>query len=405
MLSSLATGRSIVRNFLPAEDPLSTMKALRSLGIVIEECADTEGRGRKLIIEGSGLYGLKPPPGVIDCGNSGTTMRLLSGILAAQPFSSVLTGDSSLVKRPMMRIIKPLSEMGADIKYQGSGLPPLEISGGKLRPITYSSSVASAQVKSCVLLAGLYCEGITRVIEPAQSRDHTERMLVSMGADLQINGLEVSIGGSERLDPLDMNIPGDISSAAFFIVAALIVPGSEILIRETGINPTRSGIVEILKMMGADITISNETVVSGEPVADMTVRHSRLKGICIPPELVPSAIDEFPVICIAAALAEGRTSITGAGELRVKESDRIAVMASALSALGVKVEERDDGLIIEGREELLPAEVDSHHDHRVAMSMAVAGLACRGDIEITGSDCINISFPGFMDELMRLSST
>jgi 3-phosphoshikimate 1-carboxyvinyltransferase len=404
MLSSIASGRSVIHNFLPAEDPLSTMNAFRAMGIKIEETDGSDGHGRTLVIEGKGLYGLEPPSGQLDCGNSGTTMRLMSGILAAQPFSSVLTGDESLARRPMMRIIKPLTEMGAKVGYSGDGLPPLEITGGKLRPITYRSPVASAQVKSCILLAGLYCDGTTRIIEPARSRDHTERMLASMGADLKAEGPEVSISGAERLDPLDMSIPGDISSAAFFLVAGLIVPGSEIQIIRTGINPTRTGIVEILKIMGADITITNETAVSGEPVADLTVRHSSLRGIDIPPELVPSAIDEFPAICVAAALAEGKTTITGAAELRVKESDRIAVMASALSALGVTVEELDDGLIIEGREEFLPAEIDSHHDHRVAMSMAVAGLACAGGIEIAGSECIDISFPGFVDELTRLSS-
>ncbi len=402
MLSSIAKGKSIVRNFLRAEDPLSTLGAFRQMGIDIKDRIQESGvrsQESELVIHGRGLTGLTEPGNVIDCGNSGTTMRLLCGVLAGQTFSTTLTGDASLRTRPMQRIIRPLTEMGAVIESEKGGYPPLRIRGSKLKPITYKSPLASAQVKSAIMLAGLYCHGITTVIEPGKSRDHTERMLKAMGADIDIKNLEVSIKGRATLNPLDMTVPGDISSAAFFIVAGLLVPHSEILIKNTGINPTRTGLIDILEMMGADIRLENQRVVSGEAVADLNVKHSRLKGIDIGGDLVLRAIDEFPVVCIAAAKAEGTTKITGARELRVKESDRIATMAAELRKMNVNVKELTDGLIIEGREKLQPAVIQSHGDHRVAMSMAIAGLTAEGETTIEDAGCIDTSFPGFIKML------
>jgi 3-phosphoshikimate 1-carboxyvinyltransferase len=418
MFASLAEGESSIKNFLQAEDPLRTVEAFRLMGIEIEvrrqaSLVASKGSGGKntgdgslideIIVRGKGLNGLREPAGVIDCGNSGTTMRMMSGILAGQPFSSVLTGDQYLLKRPMARIIKPLTEMGAMINSEKGGYPPLKIKGDGLKAITYNSPFASAQVKSAVLLAGLYCEGRTTVIEPARSRDHTERMLRSCGANITVNGLEVSIEGKRSLAPFEMTVPGDLSSAAFFITAALIVPGSEIVIRNVGVNPTRTGIFDILLKMGGKISMRNKYEVSGEPVADVHIKHSGLTGTDIGGELIVRAIDEFPVICVAAALASGTTRITGAGELRVKESDRISAMTAELTKMGVKVDELDDGLIIEGRKELVPATTDSHGDHRIAMSMAIAGLAAGGVTVIENTDCVNTSFPQFVGLLESLS--
>ncbi|MEK7238132.1 MAG: 3-phosphoshikimate 1-carboxyvinyltransferase, partial [Nitrospirota bacterium] len=339
IISSLSEGKSIIRNFLNAEDPMRTVNAFREMGIKIEETQKTENKSPhyppllkggeggltqnvELIIHGKGLNGLKKPEGIIDCGNSGTTMRLLCGVLAGQPFSAALTGDSSLMRRPMQRVIIPLAEMGAVIQSEKDGYPPLNIKGGELKPIDYKSPVASAQVKSAVLLAGLYCDGITSVSEPEKSRDHTERMLKAAGVNIEIKNLKVSVTGKAKLKPLDTTIPGDFSSAAFFIVAGAIVPDSKILIKNVGINPTRTGLLDILKKMGADITLKNKREVSGEPVSDIYINHSQLKGIEIRGDMIPKAIDEFPVLCIAASLAQGTTKITGAKELRVKESDR-----------------------------------------------------------------------------------
>ncbi len=396
MLSSIAEGKGIIRNFLHAEDPLSTLNAFRQMGI------DIKIQDNEIEVNGRGLTGLREPPGVIECGNSGTTMRLLSGVLAAQPFSTTLTGDASLRSRPMQRIIRPLAQMGADIISEEGGYPPLVISGHRLKPIMYNSPVASAQVKSAILLAGLYTDGITTVTEPGKSRDHTERMLKAMGAEMVLKELCVSVKGRASLKPLDMSVPGDLSSAAFFIVAGLLIPGSEILIRNTGINPTRTGLIYILKKMGADIMLENEREVSGEPVADLIVKHSCLKGVEIGGDLVLKAIDEFPVLCVAASKAEGRTRITGAAELRVKESDRISVMAAELGKMKVNIKELDDGLIIEGRERLDSAVIQSHGDHRIAMSMAIAGLAAEGETLIEDAGCVDTSFPGFMNMLEAL---
>jgi 3-phosphoshikimate 1-carboxyvinyltransferase len=406
ILSSLSEGKSIIRNFLHAEDPLRTLEAFRQMGVEIKKLK-TQNSKRKtqtqdLVIHGKGLRGLKEPTEVIDCGNSGTTMRLLSGVLAGQPFSVTLTGDLSLRNRPMQRIITPLTQMGAMIKSEREGYPPLVIKGGKLRPISYRSPVASAQVKSAILLAGLYCDGITSVTEPGKSRDHTERMLKAMGGEINIKGLEVSIKGKATLKPLDITIPGDFSSAAFFIVAGILVPDSQILIKNTGINPTRTGLIDILRMMGAEIEIKNKREVSGEPVADIYVRHSQLTGIEISGDMVLKAIDEFPILCIAASKAQGITKITGAKELRVKESDRIAAMSEELRKMGVIVEELEDGMVIEGRQELKGAVFHSHGDHRIAMAMSVASLVAEGETIIMDTDCINTSFPGFVEALERL---
>ena len=426
IISSLSEGKSIIRNFLNAEDPLRTCNAFRQMGIEIvvrnaysvmrttqnaergtRYVGTTRSResipthGTDLIITGKGLTGLKKPKNVIDCGNSGTTMRLLCGVLAGQPFSATLTGDSSLMRRPMQRVIIPLAEMGAVIQSE-KGYPPLAIKGGDLKPIDYKSPVASAQVKSAVLLAGLYCDGITSVSEPEKSRDHTERMLKAAGVNIEMKNLKVSVTGKAKLKPLDTTIPGDFSSAAFFIVAGAIVPDSKILIKNVGINPTRTGLLDILKKMGADITLKNKREVSGEPVSDIYINHSQLKGIEIGGDMIPKAIDEFPILCIAASLAQGTTKITGAKELRVKESDRISSMANELRKMGVEVEELPDGITIKGRERLKAATVQSYGDHRVAMSMAIAGLVADGETIVKDTECVNTSFPGFMEMLKKL---
>jgi 3-phosphoshikimate 1-carboxyvinyltransferase len=401
IISSLSDGKSIITNFLRAEDPLRTLTAFRQMGIEIEEHRPQTSDLRQktdLIIYGKGLNGLKKPKDTIDCGNSGTTMRLLCGVLAAQPFSSSLKGDASLMRRPMQRIITPLTEMGAVISSK-KGCPPLSITGGKLKPINYKSPVASAQVKSAVLLAGLYCDGITSVSEPEKSRDHTERMLKAAGVNIEIKNLKVSVTGKAKLKPLKTTIPGDFSSAAFFIVAGAIVPKSEILIKNAGINPTRTGLLEILEMMGADIALENKRDESGEPVCDIFVRQSPLKAVTVSGKMVTRAIDEFPILCVAASVAKGTTKITGAKELRVKESDRISSMTKELRKMGVKIEEFEDGVMIEGSEKLKSATVQSYGDHRVAMALIVAGLLADGETIVQDTECVNTSFPGFKEML------
>lgn len=400
ILASLAEGRSVIKNFLAAEDPMRTLQAFRQMGVNIEfNAADNS-----VVIDGKGLSGLTEPDGVIDCGNSGTTMRMMSGVLAGQPFSSTLTGDRYLLKRPMQRVIGPLTKMGAVIASEAGGLPPLTIKGGNLSPIIYNSPVASAQVKSAILLAGLYCNGTTTVVEREKSRDHTERMLRAAGVHIDVRGLEVSITGAGRLSPMDVTVPADFSSAAFFIVAGMLVPGSEVLVKDVGVNPTRTGLLDILIMMGADVQLQNRREISGEPVADIYVKHSSLSGIETGGEMLLRAIDEFPILCVAAALADDKTKITGAQELRVKESDRIAAMASELTKMGVRVEELPDGIIIQGRKRLDAAAVSSHGDHRIAMSMLVAGLMAEGETTVDDTECIETSFPGFMDmmDMLRL---
>jgi len=398
MFGALAEGTTRVSGFLTGEDNLSTLRAFQAMGIAIHQRAPGE-----LEIEGRGLDGLQEPSDVIDCGNSGTTMRLMSGLLAGQTFFSVLTGDQYLRRRPMKRVVTPLAAMGARIwGRRGGELAPLAIQGTQLMPISYVSPLASAQVKSAVLLAGLYAEGETTVREPHLSRDHSERMLTWFGADVRPFPGGVTVAGRPRLVARDMLIPGDISSATFFLVAGLITPGAELLLRNVGLNPSRSGAIAILRAMGGELELLNEREQSGEPVADIVVRHSRLKGIEIGGEVVPRAIDEFPVLSVAAALAEGTTTIRDAEELRVKETDRIAAMASELSKLGAAVEPTADGMIIHGRERLQGGVVSSHGDHRIAMSCAIASLVAAGPVTIGDTACTETSFPGFWELLERI---
>ncbi|TXR40458.1 bifunctional prephenate dehydrogenase/3-phosphoshikimate 1-carboxyvinyltransferase [Ectopseudomonas mendocina] len=391
MLGSLAEGTTEVEGFLEGEDALATLQAFRDMGVVIE--GPHHGR---VTIHGVGLHGLKAPAGPLYMGNSGTSMRLLSGLLAAQPFDTTLTGDASLSKRPMNRVAKPLREMGAVIETGPEGRPPLTIKGGqRLTGMAYDMPMASAQVKSCLLLAGLYAAGSTSVTEPAPTRDHTERMLRGFGYPVSVEGSTVSVEAGHKLTATRIEVPADISSAAFFLVAASIAEGSELVLEHVGINPTRTGVIDILKLMGGDITLENQREVGGEPVADIRVRAAKLKGIDIPEDLVPLAIDEFPVLFVAAACAEGRTVLRGAEELRVKESDRIQVMADGLIALGVKAEPTPDGIIIEGGS-IGGGEVWAHGDHRIAMSFSVASLRASAPIRI--HDCANVatSFPNFL---------
>jgi 3-phosphoshikimate 1-carboxyvinyltransferase len=400
ILSCLSNGKSVIKNFLRAEDPLSTINSFRSLGIEIED------NGVDVIVHGKGIYGLTEPDDVIDCGNSGTTMRMISGILAGNPFFSVLTGDQSLRRRPMARVINPLSEMGAEIiSRSGNRYPPVAIKGKKLKPLEYSMPVASAQVKSALLLAGLYADGETQIVEPAKSRDHTERMLPAFGAVLEVDGLSVRIKGGTDLVGREVCIPGDFSSAAFFIVAALLIRNSDITINGVGINPTRTGLLDALNRMGAAIELSEIRNLSGEPVADIRCRGGvELKSIEITKEQIPSMIDEFPILCVAAAQASGVTSIRGAEELRVKESDRISSIAAGLRKMGAEIEEFKDGLSIRGKSSLKGAFVESYGDHRIAMSMAVAGLIAEGTTTINGVSSVNISFPGFFQMISKLTS-
>ncbi|BAN49647.1 bifunctional prephenate dehydrogenase/3-phosphoshikimate 1-carboxyvinyltransferase [Metapseudomonas resinovorans] len=391
MLGSLAEGTTEVEGFLEGEDALATLQAFRDMGVVIE--GPHHGR---VTIHGVGLHGLKPPPGPLYLGNSGTSMRLLSGLLAAQPFDTTLTGDASLSKRPMNRVANPLREMGAVIETAAEGRPPLTIRGGqRLAGMSYEMPMASAQVKSCLLLAGLYAAGETSVSEPAPTRDHTERMLQGFGYPVKVAGNTATVESGHKLSASHIEVPADISSAAFFLVAASIAEGSELVLEHVGINPTRTGVIDILKLMGGDITLENQREVGGEPVADIRVRAAKLKGIEIPEDLVPLAIDEFPVLFVAAACAEGRTVLRGAEELRVKESDRIQVMADGLLALGVKAEPTPDGIIIDGGP-IGGGEVWSHGDHRIAMSFSVASLRATAPIRI--HDCANVatSFPNFL---------
>ncbi|NOT12668.1 MAG: bifunctional prephenate dehydrogenase/3-phosphoshikimate 1-carboxyvinyltransferase [Methylococcaceae bacterium] len=398
MLGSLAEGVTHVTGFLEAEDALATLQAFRDMGVQIE--GPVNGC---VTIHGVGKHGLQAPKNELYLGNSGTSMRLLSGLLAGQPFDSVLTGDKSLSGRPMKRVTEPLAAMGANIKTTEKGTAPLRITGraGQLNGIDYVMPMASAQVKSCLLLAGMYANGVTRVTEPAPTRDHTERMLNGFAYPVKREGSAATITSEGSLIATDIDVPSDISSAAFFLVGASIAPGSDLLLKHVGINPTRTGIIDILRLMGASIEVLNQREVGGEPVADLHVKYSPLKGIDIPEELVPLAIDEFPVLFVAAAVAEGQTRLTGAEELRVKESDRIQVMADGLQVLGVNAQPTPDGMIIQGGS-LGGGVVTSHGDHRVAMSFSIAGL--RAQAPITVLDCINVntSFPEFKDLVKTL---
>lgn len=392
MFGSLAEGVTQVSGFLEGQDALATLNAFRAMGVQIEGPVDG-----KVTIHGVGMHGLKKPQSVLDMGNSGTSIRLLSGLLAGQGFEVTMTGDVSLSKRPMRRVTEPLALMGAKIDAAQGGTPPLTIRAGNvLTGIDYNLPMASAQVKSCLLLAGLYASGKTSVTEPAPTRDHTERMLQAFGYDVEVEGSRRSVTGGGKLKAATIDIPSDISSAAFFMVAAAIVPGSDLTLRHVGINPTRDGVINILRLMGADISLSNEHFIGGEPVADVRIKGSELHGIEIPQDQVPLAIDEFPVLFIAAACAKGRTVLTGAEELRVKESDRIQVMADGLIALGIKATPTEDGIIIEGGN-LTGGEVQSHHDHRISMSFAVAALRASGDVLIRGCDNVATSFPNFVE--------
>ena len=397
MLSSIAEGKSYVNNYLKSDDCLMTMNAFKQMGVNIEQ------KDGSLIIDGVGINGLKDPVKEIYAGNSGTTTRLLSGVLAGQKFSSTITGDESLSKRPMKRVIAPLSLMGADIKARDNNFLPMTINtNGNLKAIDYVSPVASAQVKSCILFAGLYVDGVTTVTEPIKSRDHSEKMFKTFGADISVDGLKVSIKHCDKLYAQEVTVPCDISSAAFFIVAGLIVPNSNIKILNVNINKTRDGILTVLKNMGAYIVLDNVRTVSGEDVADIEIKSSKLNSTSFGKEIVPSLIDEIPIIVLAATQAEGKTVISGAKELKVKESDRIHSVASQLNKMGADIQETDDGFIINGPTKLNGATVDSFDDHRIAMMLSVAGLIAEGQTEILKSDCVKISFANFYEVLEKI---
>ncbi len=392
MLGALAEGVTHIEGFLEGEDALATLQTFRDLGVVIEGPDDG-----CVTVNGVGLHGLEASSGPLYLGNSGTSMRLLSGLLAGQRFDTELTGDVSLSKRPMNRVANPLREMGAKIDTAEEGRPPIKIHGGQpLKAIDYALPMASAQVKSCVLLAGLYADGETRVTEPASTRDHTERMLKGFGYEVLREGNTISLRSGGKLTACDIDIPADISSATFFMVAAAIAPGSDITLTHVGINPTRIGVINILRLMGADLSVENEREVGGEPVADIRVKYAPLKGIEIPEDQVPLAIDEFPALFVAAACAEGMTTLRGAEELRVKETDRIQAMADGLTALGIRCEPQPDGIVIYGGE-LGSGTVESHHDHRIAMSFTIAALRAKGEIVVNNCANVATSFPNFTD--------
>lgn len=397
MFGAIAKGTTEIHNFLQGADCLSTIACFSGMGVAIENNGDT------VLVHGNGMRGLKKPESILDCGNSGTTTRLISGILAAQDFTVTLTGDESIQKRPMKRIMTPLSLMGAQIRsIHDNGCAPLEITGSSLHGIHYQSPVASAQVKSAILLAGLYADGETRVTEPYLSRNHTELMLSRFGADVHTEDTTAVIRTASELFGQQIFVPGDISSAAFFLAAGLITPNSEILVRNVGINPTRDGILHVFRDMGADITMLNVKDDGGEPTADILVRSSSLHGTVIGGSIIPTLIDELPVIAAAACFAHGDTIIRDASELKVKESNRVEVMVRNLSAMGAHVEETEDGMIIHGGRPLHGAVIDSRLDHRIAMTFAIAAGLADGVTEILGAECVNISYPGFYTDLQRL---
>lgn len=406
ILTALASGMSRVSRYCRGEDCLNTMRAFQALGVRIDESAD------ELSVHGKGLWGLIEPNGPIDCGNSGTGIRLLAGLLAGQDFFTILTGDESIRRRPMGRIVKPLREMGATISgRKGGELAPLAVQGSRLRAISYVSPVASAQIKSALLLAALFAEGTTRITEPRLSRDHTERMFQFFGIGLRREGISLLVDGRPSVGwsaVPQLVVPGDFSAAAFFIVGATIVPGSDVTIRHVGINPTRTGLLDVMTRMGADIQLLNQREEAGEPVADIRVKSARLHGVAIGPDLIPQTIDEFPILCVAAAVAEGETIISGAEELRVKESDRIATVSAELGAMGAHITEKPDGMVVHGlgvgakNGRLRAAHGRSHGDHRVAMSLAIAGLTASGPTQIDETACIETSFPDFHQTLLNL---
>lgn len=398
MFGSIAKGTTTIHNFLQGADCLSTISCFEKMGIEIENHGDT------VIVHGKGLHGLTAPTEILDVGNSGTTTRLISGILSGQDFEATLNGDASIQSRPMKRIMVPLSQMGANIvSINGNDCAPLRIGGGKITGIDYHSPVASAQVKSAILLAGLYGDSPTSVTEPYVSRNHTELMLRGFGAKVETKDTTATIWPPEELTGQNITVPGDISSAAYFIAAGLITPNSCITIENVGINPTRDGIIEVCKAMGANIVLSHETLQGGEPVADITVSTSKLKGTVIERGMIPRLIDELPVIALLACFAEGETVIKDAQELKVKESNRIDVMVNNLTAMGARVMATDDGMIIHGGVPLHGAVIDSKLDHRIAMTFAIAGLNADGETEISGADCVKISYPTFYENLAELS--
>ena len=397
LLGAIAEGTTRIRNFLPAADCLATLACVRALGVEVERLSETE-----LIVHGQGLRGLTEPEDILDCAGSGTTMRLLAGILAGQPFYSMLTGNEQLCRRPMGRIVEPLRRMGATVLGRDDGrLPPLTIHGGNLHGIEYRLPVASAQVKSAILLAGLYADGPTVIHEPGPARDHTERMLAAMGANIQYQISNIKVQSS-KLSSLDIVVPGDISSAAYFIAAACLVPGSEVVVVGVGVNPTRTGFLDALKEMGADILVENRRDTGGEPVADVVVRAGCLRGTEVKGDQVPRMIDEFPILAVVATQVQGMTVVSDAAELRVKETDRIANIAVELRKLGAHIKERSDGFVVEGPTPLVGAQVNSHGDDRLAMSLAIAGLVAEGETTIEGAECVVDSFPGFEDTLRVL---
>ena len=396
MFGSLAQGTTRITHFLEGADCLSTISCFRKMGVDIERNAS------EILVHGKGLHGLSAPSEILDVGNSGTTTRLISGILAGQSFTSELNGDASIQSRPMKRIMTPLQSMGADIvSIKGNGCAPLRITGKSLQAVHYQSPVASAQVKSCVLLAGMYADGITRVTEPVLSRNHTEIMLNYLGAKVTSQGTTASIEPEPLLKAREIQVPGDISSAAYFIAAGLLTPDSQILLRNVGINPTRDGILKECRAMGADITLLNVNE-EGEPVADLLIRSSQLHGTTVEGSIIPTLIDEIPMIAVMAAFAEGTTVIRDATELKVKESDRIAVVTEGLRRMGADIQPTEDGMIIHGGKPLQGAKINSYLDHRIAMSFAVAGTICDGTMDIVKGDCVNISYPEFYKDLYSL---
>jgi len=400
LLGSIAAGRSHVEGFLPSADCLATLDAVRALGVEVQEHTSTE-----VTVYGVGLYGLKEPGDVVDCRRSGTTMRLLAGLLAGQPFLSVLSGSEQLRRRPMARITEPLRGMGATVLGRDGGrLPPLVIQGGELCGTDYTLPVASAQVKSALTLAALYASGNTRLCVPGPARDHTERMLAAMGAGITTGEGTVEIAPGHSLHPADVTVPGDFSSAAYLLVAASLLPGSELAVEEVGVNPTRTGLLDLLRAMGADLTLHQERIVGGEPVAQIVVRSAELSGAEVGGDLVVRAIDEFPILAVAATQARGETVVRDAAELRVKETDRIATTVRELRRLGAEIEPRPDGFAVHGPTTLAGAEVDSHGDHRLGMALTLAGLLARGDTIVHNVGCIDDSFPGFAPTLASLGA-
>lgn len=398
LFASLADGESMIKGFLRGDDCLSTIACMRKLGIEIDE------EDERIIVKGKGLYGLTEPSEVLDVGNSGTTVRLLSGVLAGQDFSSVVVGDDSIAKRPMGRVTGPLKMMNASIDgRKNAEYTPFQLRGGNLKAIHYLSPVASAQVKSAILLAGLYATGETKVTEPSKSRDHTERMLESFGVHVDVTEHSASVKGGQALKGTSIQIPGDISSAAFLLVAGAIVPGSEITLENVGMNPTRTGIIDVLQQMGADLTINQERKLGGEPTANLTIRYSNLSAMTIDGHLIPRLIDEIPAIAVLASQAEGTTVIKDAQELKVKETNRIDTVVDQLVELGVNVEATDDGMIIHGKSTLQGGNVQSYHDHRIGMAMALCGLIASSPVHVKDTEAIAVSYPTFFEDLKKLS--